>query len=128
MTPPPAGPVQSGLPSISSRHLACQKEKFDRLNKAITKLGGWITSIPGAREVTIECLPASELPDRLRKAGYDLTEIDGGERIIPGSITELLTLSSSGAFEAATENSTKSIYTRTHSGVCRVRRYRFTIA
>jgi hypothetical protein len=78
----------------------------------------------------VECLPGSELPDHLLAAGYDVRPADPpeGERIIPGSITELLTLSSSGAFEAATENSTMPIYTRTHSGVCRVRRYRFTIA
>jgi hypothetical protein len=30
---------------------------------------GWITSIPGAPDVTMECLPGRMLPDDLRKFG-----------------------------------------------------------
>jgi hypothetical protein len=31
----------------------------------------------------MECLPGSTLPDELRKAGYDVTGIGSGERILP---------------------------------------------
>jgi hypothetical protein len=48
----------------------------------------WIASIPGAVEVTIECLPGSTLPDELRKVGYDVTEIGEGKRILPTAIVE----------------------------------------
>jgi hypothetical protein len=104
------------------------KARFDRLNQFVQARNGWIISLPGKAEVMIEVLPDSTLPSELRDAGYVLTEIEGSQRIIPGSITERLELSSSGAFVAASENSTKPIFMRSHSGVCRVRRYRFTIA
>jgi hypothetical protein len=117
--------IPRGIPEIETR-----KEKFDKLNRAVTALGGWVVSIPGDQIIVVECLPGSVVPDRLRDAGYDLRPGDPpeGERIIPGSITERLELSSSGAFMAASENRTKPIHIRSHSGVCRVRRYRFTIA
>jgi hypothetical protein len=103
-------------------------ERFDKLNAFVRSRNGWIISIAGKAEVTIECLPGSLLPDELRDAGYQLTEIDGGERIIAGSIVERLTLSSSGAYEPATEGSTKPVHLRSHSGICKTVRYSFTIA
>ena len=42
-------------------------------------------------DVTIECLPGSTLPAELRKAGYDITELDEGERILPAAIVEKFT-------------------------------------
>ena len=35
---------------------------------------GWVTSIPGAAEITVEALPGSTLPDALLKVGYNITE------------------------------------------------------
>jgi hypothetical protein len=114
--------IPRGIPEIETR-----KEKFDKLNRAVTALGGWVVSIPGDQIIVIECLPGSVVPDRLRDAGYDLRPADPpeGERIIAGSIVERLELSSSGAFEPATENSTKPIFTRTHAGICKVLRFAF---
>jgi hypothetical protein len=102
-------------------------EQFDKLNAFVRSRNGWIISIAGRAEVMIEVLPGSTLPDELRDAGYDLTEIDGGERIIAGSIVEQLELSSSGAFMPATEGSTKAVYLRTHSGICKTQRFTFSI-
>jgi hypothetical protein len=51
------------------------KKKFQDLNEFISPRHGWITSIPGAVVVTVECLPSSTLPDELREAGYDVTEM-----------------------------------------------------
>jgi hypothetical protein len=44
------------------------------------------------------------------------------------AITERLELSSSGAYVAASENSTKAIITRSHSGICKVMRYSFALS
>jgi hypothetical protein len=38
------------------------KSRFAALNEFVTSRHGWITSVPGAVEVTMECLPGSELP------------------------------------------------------------------
>jgi hypothetical protein len=43
-----------------------RKRRFDELNEFVSARGGWMTSVPGAREVTVECLPGSNLPDDLR--------------------------------------------------------------
>jgi hypothetical protein len=40
--------------------------------------------------VTLETLPGSTLPDYLCRLGYDLHEIEGGERIIGGRIMAIL--------------------------------------
>jgi hypothetical protein len=53
--------------------------------------------------VTIECLPGSTLPDELRKAGYDVTEIGEGERILPTAIVEKFVARADGEFEPLTK-------------------------
>jgi hypothetical protein len=66
---------------------------------------------------------------RARKLGYEPVPADSpeGERILPGTITEALTLTSSGAFEPLTEGSTTAVaQVRHHAGIARVLRYTFT--
>jgi hypothetical protein len=58
------------------------KEQFEAVNKFVCSRGGWVTSIPGAPEVTMECLPGSSLPDELRRQGYTVKENGEGERIM----------------------------------------------
>jgi len=84
----------------------------------------------GDRTIVIECLPGSELPDRLRDAGYTERTANPpeGERFIASAIAERLVLSSSGAYELASEGSTKAIITPSHSGIVKVRRFTFSIA
>jgi hypothetical protein len=74
-----------------------------------------------------EPLPGSTLPDELRQFGYDVTEIGEGQRISSAPIVEKLALTSSGAFELLTPESTKLVaQIRTHAGIARVMRYRFS--
>ncbi|SRR5579871_1212832 len=104
-----------------------RKRLFDGLNKFVMDGGGWITSIQGAAEVTMETLQGSTLPDELHELGYDLTELAPGQRIIAGTIVERLTMTSSGAFEPATEGSTKPIIERSHAGIVPTQRFTFAL-
>jgi hypothetical protein len=113
-------PAPADLDRVTAR-----KERFDRLNADIREMGGWIISIAGDRRVTVECLPDSVIPERLRDAGFKLAEIDGGQRILTGSVIERLELSSSGAFIPMTEGSTKPVHVRRHAGIAPTRRFSF---
>ena len=101
------------------------------LNAFVMARNGFIVSVSGATEIVMECLHGSPLPEELRQQGYDIVPADPpeGERIIAGQIVERLTLTSCGIFEPMTEGSTKPIAeTRTHAGIARVARFRFTLS
>ena len=69
----------------------------------------------------------STLADKLLQLGYDLRPARA-KRIIAGSITERLTLTSCGIFEVLTPESTRVVTEiRTHAGIVRVLRYTFGI-
>jgi hypothetical protein len=106
-----------------------RKQRFDVVNKLVTAGNGWVTSVPGAPEVVIECLPGSALPAELRELGYDVVADDLPEttRILPAGITEILVKTSSGAYVAATPGSTAPVELRHHAGLTRVERWRFTV-
>jgi hypothetical protein len=92
----------------------------------VTSRHGWITSIPGDTELTMDCLPGSTLPDDLRGFGHQISEAGEGERILATAIIEQFTLTADGEFEPLVEGSTLPIAeTRTHAGICRVKRYAF---
>ena len=79
-------------------------------------------------DVTIECLPGSTLPAELRKAGYDITELDEGERILPAGIVEKFTRRADDELEPLSESSTKPIAeTRTPAGIVKVKRWAFSM-
>jgi hypothetical protein len=62
----------------------------------------------------------------LTAPGYDLHEIEGGERILPGAIVERFVRRADGVLEPATSESTAPIAeTRTHIGICKAKRYAF---
>jgi hypothetical protein len=65
-----------------------RKEKFEALNIFVTRHGGWVTSVPGAMDVTIEVPETSELPGKLRDLGYLPVEIGRRERMVPNATTE----------------------------------------
>jgi hypothetical protein len=66
------------------------------------------------------------LPAELTAPGYDLHEIEGGERILPGAIVERFVRRADGVLEPATSESTAPIAeTRTHIGICKAKRYAF---
>jgi hypothetical protein len=102
------------------------KEKFAALNDFVTARHGWLTSIPGDPEVTMECLPGSSLPDDLRGLGHQVREAGDGERILPAAIVERFTRRTDGELEPLTVGSTKPVAeTRTHAGIIKVKRYSF---
>ncbi len=104
------------------------KARLAGLNDFVTSRHGWLTSIPGAGEVTMECLPSSTLPDELRRLGYDVREIEGSGRILAGAITEQFVRRTDGELEPVTAESTQPIAeTRRHAGICRVKRYAFSM-
>jgi hypothetical protein len=105
------------------------KEKFAAINAYITERGGWLVSVPGALEVTMECLPDSALPNDLRALGYDVHEVDDGERILPHQIVERFVRRADGELEPLTEGSTMAVAeVRTHAGICKVTRYALDIS
>lgn len=98
------------------RTAALNKERFAALNDFVRARHGFLTSIPGRDEITMECLPDSTLPAELRALGYDVEATGGGERILPTGITEMV----------VTEGSTVARPV-THAGISRVERYSFPI-
>jgi hypothetical protein len=78
--------------------------------------------------VTVEALPGSALPDDLRALGYDVREIGDGERILPTAIVERFVLRADGELEPLIAGSTRPIASAvTHAGICKVKRYAFSM-
>ncbi|MEH2547126.1 hypothetical protein V1283_003771 [Bradyrhizobium sp. AZCC 2262] len=104
-----------------------RKARFEGLNEYVRARHGWLTSVPGARDVTMECLPGSTLPGDLRKLGYTVEANGEGERILPAPITEQLVIGVNGEIEPTTAGSTRAIArTVTHAGIVNVNRFRFS--
>jgi hypothetical protein len=107
-------PVDSNANAICCG-VACQfatfhgdEPEFDRvevLNEFVRSRNGWVTSVPGDVDVTIECLPGSTLPDELQVQGYDLTATGDGERILPTAIIERFCIGADGVLEPLTSGS-----------------------
>ncbi|MGJ5022319.1 hypothetical protein [Bradyrhizobium oligotrophicum] len=86
-------------------------------------------SLPGTDPVIVECLPGSPLVNEVTEAGYELTPVGEGERIIPGQIVQRFAAGPSGAFEPLTADSIRPIaLTTRHAGIVRVERFRFSAA
>jgi hypothetical protein len=101
-----------------SLSLPDRKDLFDRINKFVTARSGWLTSVPGAKTVTLDVLPFSTLPEQLIEKGYVLENDGNGERLIPHAITETVLV----------EGSTMLAYRTTHAGVVAVDRFKFSLA
>jgi hypothetical protein len=96
------------------------------MNDFVRSRNGWVTSIPGAIDVTMECQPGSSLPDDLRASGYEVTATGEGERILPTAIVEKFVTGADGTLVALTEGSTRPVTsTVTHAGIIRVQRFAF---
>jgi hypothetical protein len=108
--------------------IADRKERFAALNAFVTGRDGFVTSVSGAPEVTIECLPGSVLPDALRALGHDVAEAGEGERILHSAIIERFTRRADGDLELLTPGSTAAVAeVRNYAGIVRVRRYVFAM-
>jgi hypothetical protein len=112
--------MKSLTPTSSDNYLPgeieTRKDRFDKLLKFVTARHGWITSVAGAEEIAVECLPTSALPDELFDAGYDLEPAGEGERILPTAIVETF----------ITEGSTVPRRVM-HAGITKVKRYTFLL-
>jgi hypothetical protein len=112
--------MKSLTPTSSDNYLPgeieTRKDRFDKLLKFVTARHGWIVSVPGADEITMECLPTSALPDELRDLGYEVIEIGQGERILPTAIVETF----------ITEGSTVPRRV-THAGITKLLRFTFLL-
>jgi hypothetical protein len=104
-----------------------RKERFAALNEFVQARGdAWLTSVPGAHEVTMECLPGSKLPDDLRALAYDVIAAGDGERVLPHQIVQRFVRRADGELESLTEDSTRPITsTVTHAGIVKVQRWAF---
>ncbi|MET4384377.1 hypothetical protein ABIB73_000112 [Bradyrhizobium sp. F1.4.3] len=101
-----------------------RSERFRDMVAFVTDRGGWVTSSPGASEITIDCLPSSTLPTELAKAGHKIEQIGDGERIIPGTIVENFTTGLDGELVPLPEGSTEPVtMTLRHTGIIAVKRY-----
>jgi hypothetical protein len=109
----------SGLQMKRRPTLEDRKAKFAAINEFVISAGGWLVSIPGEREVRLECLETSDLPQKLRDAGYELREDGEGQRIVPHAITERFTRG---------ESTRPVVHRVTHAGLCKVLKFSFTIA
>lgn len=64
------------------------KVRFEALNNWIRARDGWLVSVPGDPDMRFEALPGSTLPDQLRAAGYEVTEIGTAQRILPHAVEQ----------------------------------------
>jgi hypothetical protein len=100
-----------------SLSLSDRKDLFDGINKFVTARSGWLTSVPGAKTVTMDVLPFSTLPEQLTEKGYQLELEGNGTRVIAHAVTEAV----------VTEGSTKPAYRVTHAGIVSVVKFKFSL-
>jgi hypothetical protein len=106
-----------------------RKELFAALNEFVRARHGWLTSVAGEREVTMECLPCSALPEELRENGYVLEPDGEGQRILTNAITQQFAMGTGGELELVTAGSTRPISTTvTHAGIVPVHRFTYSPA
>ena len=106
--------------------VADRKARFAALNQFVTERHDWLTSIPGAIDLTMECLPGSSLPDELRKLGHDVEPAGEGKRVLSGAIVERFIAGADGEMVPLTAGSSRAVaLTVTHAGICKVMRYAF---
>ena len=65
-----------------------RKKRFDELTAFVQARGGWMTSVPGAREMTFDALPGSPLPAELTALGYIVEKTGTSERILPHAVAQ----------------------------------------
>ena len=67
-------------------------------------------------------------PGDLRDMGYDVRDLGDGERILAAAITEKFVTRADGELEPLTPGSTRPVTsTVTHAGICKMKRYAFSM-
>jgi hypothetical protein len=78
--------------------------------------GCFVTSSPGASEVTVEVVGNSPWVQELKDRGFPIRWVEDGQRIIPNAIIERVPL---------VEGSTQPPRTVVHAGIVATKRYAF---
>jgi hypothetical protein len=87
-----------------------------------------VTSVAGAREVRIDCIPGSALPATLTRIGYKLRREEPGQRVLAHAIVEEFVRQADGSLALATPGSSLPIERRTtHAGISPVERFSFDL-
>jgi hypothetical protein len=86
-----------------------RKQRFDELNEFVQARGGWLTSVPGAHEISFDALVGSALPEQLAALGYIVEKIGESQRILAHAVAQKFETSSSGVPVPVTEGSTKPV-------------------
>jgi hypothetical protein len=102
-------------------------QRFKQMNEFVTARGGWITSLPGAVQITVETLPESSLRSDLRDLGFDLQEAGQGERILPAGIEERLMRRPDGTLGPVTTGSARLAVVLHQAGMVKIQRYLFDL-
>jgi hypothetical protein len=77
-----------------------------------------MTSIPGDPDIRFKAVPSPPLPDQLRAAGYEVTEIGTTQRILAHAVEQKFVIGTSGSLELATAGSSRPVtQTVTHAGI-----------
>jgi hypothetical protein len=86
----------------------------------------FIISSPGNDTVTLETLQTSTFPDELKRRGYPLREIEGGQRILPYAHHQPMEIAADGTLIPVTAGSTKPTSLVVHgAGPQPTRRFEF---
>jgi hypothetical protein len=89
--------------------------------------GVWVTSSPGSREVSIECLPeSSQWAEELKKRGFPIEWLEEGQRIVPYATRQEVTINSDGTLAPLTAGSAQAVTTIVHHpGIVATKRFSF---
>jgi hypothetical protein len=83
----PARPESAGLEQ--------RRRLWEALAEFVASQGGWVTSLPGVKDLRIECPAGSALPSRLIELGYSPRHCGSSTRITPTGTVEAITKHSS---------------------------------
>jgi hypothetical protein len=102
-----------------SARLVVQERKrlHEDMEKWLRVRGAWLRSVPGHVPMTFEAVQDSDVPEQLRGLGWVVTPAGSTMRIVGDPKVEMLTLTSSGAYEPAVEGSTKPPLVLSHAGI-----------
>jgi hypothetical protein len=101
-----------------------RKAKFEALNEFVALRHGWLVSVPGDRDMRLQVLPGSGLPEQLAAMGYIVEWTGETQRILPHAIRQKFMVRSDGELEPFTEGSSKPVTVHvTHAGIAVVEQY-----
>jgi hypothetical protein len=68
-----------------------ERRKLDHAEAAkIIGNDGWLVSLPGMKEILLQTLPGSDVPDRLRQAGFVVSADGSTTRVVANATSETI--------------------------------------